>query len=309
MARTKARKAGARKAAVRTSVRRPAVRARRGAPAQRDSGLPIVPILVVAAILAVGYLAMHHTPAVSAPAAKSAESKPATKTADAKSAPKPPATPPAAPQPAKVAAPVPAPAPKPLAATPVPAQPAPKPVAVPPAPVPKPVAVAPAPKPVAPAPAPKPPAPAPVAAPVPAPAPAPVPAPAAAPAPKPVAAVQPAGLPAGSISLADAKALFDTGKAVFVDARLSNGYVFGHVPGSVNLPSSSFEAAFALKGAALSHDLKLVVYCADAHGPEAEAAYLDLTRRGFANAVKMPEGWNGWSAAGYPKERGFGTAH
>jgi thiosulfate/3-mercaptopyruvate sulfurtransferase len=40
------------------------------------------------------------------------------------------------------------------------------------------------------------------------------------------------------ISIADAKAMFDAGTAVFVDARSSGSYAAGHIPGSININHS-----------------------------------------------------------------------
>jgi rhodanese-related sulfurtransferase len=90
-----------------------------------------------------------------------------------------------------------------------------------------------------------------------------------------------------------------------VDVRLTNGYVFGHVPGSVNLPAAQFDQAFATRGASLSHDKKLVVYCADAACGDADQVKAELLKRGFSNVTTMTGGWSAWTAAGLPVQRGF----
>jgi len=200
----------------------------------------------------------------------------------------------------QAAAPVATPA---SAATPAPAT---KP-AVTPAPAPKPAAK---PKPVAAAkPAPTPaatPVVTPAAAPTAAPAPAPIATPAPAPAPAPVAAPDPAPVAASAISAQDARAALDGQQAAFVDARLANGFVFGHVPGAVNLPAAQFDQAFAARGSALPHDKKLIVYCADAGCPDGAQVIAELGKHGFGNAVLLTGGWAAWTAAGNPVQRGFG---
>jgi rhodanese-related sulfurtransferase len=40
------------------------------------------------------------------------------------------------------------------------------------------------------------------------------------------------------VTLEDAKAAYDDGKAVFVDVRDSSSYVAGHIPGAVQMPIS-----------------------------------------------------------------------
>ena len=59
------------------------------------------------------------------------------------------------------------------------------------------------------------------------------------------------------ISLADAKADFDAGKAVFVDARGADSYKSNHVKGAINVPLADFEAHYK----AIPTDKKIIVYC------------------------------------------------
>ena len=136
--------------------------------------------------------------------------------------------------------------------------------------------------------------------------PAPAPVPVAAPPPAPKPAPVPTGSAAGAISVEDALVALNAAQGVFVDARLPNGFVFGHVPGSVNIPAAQFDAAFAAHGASLPHDKKIIVYCADANCPESVQVIEALAKKGFTDILRLNNGWAAWAGAGYPVQRGFG---
>jgi hypothetical protein len=103
-------------------------------------------------------------------------------------------------------------------------------------------------------------APAAPAAPVTAPASAPAEPPpaAAAPAP-PVAATKPAESPDGTprITIAEAVALRDAGKAVIVDVRDAGSYANGHVAGALSIPLAEIESRLA----ELPRDKRIITYC------------------------------------------------
>jgi hypothetical protein len=59
------------------------------------------------------------------------------------------------------------------------------------------------------------------------------------------------------ISLADAKAAFDAGKALFVDSRADSAYKAEHIKGAINIPAGTLDA----KLKELPKDKKIIVYC------------------------------------------------
>lgn len=59
------------------------------------------------------------------------------------------------------------------------------------------------------------------------------------------------------ISLADAKAAFDAGKAVIVDSRPENSFKDEHIAGAFNIPLGSTPDKFD----ALPKGKKIIVYC------------------------------------------------
>ena len=75
---------------------------------------------------------------------------------------------------------------------------------------------------------------------------------------EPTASVQSAGQEeAPRISLADAKADFDAGKAIFVDSRPEEAYKAEHITGAINVPLSDVETKYKN----IPTDKKIIVYC------------------------------------------------
>ena len=59
------------------------------------------------------------------------------------------------------------------------------------------------------------------------------------------------------ISLADAKAAFDAGTAIYVDSRAESAYKQEHIKGAINIPGGTLDS----KIKQLSKDKKIIVYC------------------------------------------------
>jgi hypothetical protein len=59
------------------------------------------------------------------------------------------------------------------------------------------------------------------------------------------------------MDLADAKARYDAGQALFVDVRDADSYAVAHIPESLSLPLGELEAAIP----PLSRDAWIVTYC------------------------------------------------
>jgi Rhodanese-like domain len=59
------------------------------------------------------------------------------------------------------------------------------------------------------------------------------------------------------ISLADAKADFDAGKAVFVDSRPEENYTSEHIKGAINVPLADAETKYKN----IPTDKKIIIYC------------------------------------------------
>ena len=84
---------------------------------------------------------------------------------------------------------------------------------------------------------------------------------------------------------------------VVIDARSTEAFASGHVPGAVNIPHADIDATTA--AAAIPAGAIAVTYCA---GPQCNAstlAALRLARLGYP-VKEMLGGWDYWCRDGYP---------
>lgn len=102
-----------------------------------------------------------------------------------------------------------------------------------------------------------------------------------------------------SITLEQAKLLWDRGESVFIDSRPPYEYAEGHISGAINIPYDEIDY-YRSEIAALSKDAILVIYC-DAAGCDLSVFLGDeLAKRGFQRVHVMLGGWLSWLEAGYP---------
>lgn len=106
------------------------------------------------------------------------------------------------------------------------------------------------------------------------------------------------------MSVADLKALFDSGTTVVVvDNRPKSDFDRQRIKGSVSLPWGMDVAPEAKK--LFSPDKFIVTYCACGPG-ESDSADVasQLLNAGFTKVKTLKDGWEAWEAAGYPIEKG-----
>lgn len=99
-----------------------------------------------------------------------------------------------------------------------------------------------------------------------------------------------------------AKQIYDSGKAVFVDARGQDAYEAGHIKGAVSLPL----------GEALTHierftrefppDTYIVTYCSGRECTDSHRLAQILIDYGYRDVSIFIDGYPGWTAKGYPSE-------
>ena len=112
----------------------------------------------------------------------------------------------------------------------------------------------------------------------------------------------------GTVSLDDAKALFRSGKALFLDARSPALFREGHIPGARSLPWESFDQWVFQVTADIPRDGLIITYCDGANcllSAELTAALLDM---GFRKVRTLVSGWDAWVEARLPVEAGLGPA-
>jgi rhodanese-related sulfurtransferase len=96
--------------------------------------------------------------------------------------------------------------------------------------------------------------------------------------------------------------IFNSGTALFVDARRRESYEEGHIPGAVSFPVGEFDMHIEAFMNRHSPEQAIVTYCSgrtceDSH----ELAQLFLAS-GFMNVKEFSDGFPGWVAEGYPIE-------
>jgi rhodanese-related sulfurtransferase len=122
-----------------------------------------------------------------------------------------------------------------------------------------------------------------------------------------LADVAAAGAVPAVVSLERARTLFETGKAVFLDARPLRDYQTGHIHGAINLPWQEIDAYFDTVMPRLPVDKPIIVYC------DGEACTLSrdlaqfLAEAGFSDSRVLVNGWSLWNQAGLPTAAGRDT--
>lgn len=107
-----------------------------------------------------------------------------------------------------------------------------------------------------------------------------------------------------AISIEDAQALFDSGKAVFLDARPQGAFLDGHIQGAKSLPWNEFDIHMEDVIATLPEATPIITYC------DGESCHLSkelakaLIEMGFANVRVLINGWGLWQSHGLPVSRG-----
>ena len=106
-------------------------------------------------------------------------------------------------------------------------------------------------------------------------------------------------------SLADAKAAYDSGSALFLDARMPRAYAAGHIPGAVNLTPHELNQKGRKKLEGVRRDAHIITYCGGARcQASVRLAHLLANGFGFTRVHAFFDGWGAWAGAGYPVAKG-----
>jgi len=113
-------------------------------------------------------------------------------------------------------------------------------------------------------------------------------------------------LPPGltSLTLVQAKAAFDKKGTPFLDARGSERFAAGHIPGAHDLPAAEFEKRFLDLAETLEGAPSVIVYCESADCGEAVELSDRLKEAYQGTILVFVDGWKGWTTAGYPVTKG-----
>lgn len=105
------------------------------------------------------------------------------------------------------------------------------------------------------------------------------------------------------ISIEDARALFLTNGAVFIDARPEQEYRSGHIKGALNLPPDSFGKSLPDIMGQIPPDSLIITYCDGENCALSRETALQLSAKGYSHVQVLFNGWSVWQAAGLPTEK------
>ncbi|MGC9967666.1 MAG: rhodanese-like domain-containing protein [Syntrophobacteraceae bacterium] len=104
------------------------------------------------------------------------------------------------------------------------------------------------------------------------------------------------------ISIEEARALFLTNGAVFVDARPPEVYRHGHIRGALNLPLDSLDEFLPDFMAQIPPDSLIITYCDGQICHLSKEVALQLSAKGYSHVQVLVNGWSVWKDAGLPTE-------
>lgn len=111
----------------------------------------------------------------------------------------------------------------------------------------------------------------------------------------------------GEISLAEAALLFESGKAVFVDARESGEYALGHIEGALSLDPILFGQEFPALREHLEGATTIVTYCDGEFCELSHELAQQLLGMGLQDVRVLRNGWTLWREQGLPTATGSQT--
>jgi len=110
--------------------------------------------------------------------------------------------------------------------------------------------------------------------------------------------------PSEMVGLEEAELLWNTGGALFLDARATADYAAGHIPLAQNLPADDFTAHYPAVAALFAPDRELVVYCDGVDCDLSHRVREELRRLNIPRVRVLVNGWTVWREAGLPVSTG-----
>lgn len=106
-----------------------------------------------------------------------------------------------------------------------------------------------------------------------------------------------------SITIEDARSYFDSGQALFADARSQKVYRMGHIKGAMSLDPSDFDAWSGKFFSQFAPETLIITYCDGARCPLSMELAEKLVEMGYENVFVLKDGWHQWTTAHLPTEQ------
>ncbi len=90
----------------------------------------------------------------------------------------------------------------------------------------------------------------------------------------------------------------DAGKAVFIDARIKEEYVEGHIKGAISVPYEDREELIAHLRDTIPQDKRIIAYCDGADCAQSNMLSGYLIKQGWRDTWVFKEGFPAWRDAG-----------
>lgn len=100
------------------------------------------------------------------------------------------------------------------------------------------------------------------------------------------------------VTLEEAKALWNSGSAFFLDARAPADYRAGHIAGALSLPIDEFDNSYLQIQPMLTPDATIVAYCDGMDCDLSHRLVERLRELGYHNVRLLVNGWTTWHTAG-----------
>ena len=106
------------------------------------------------------------------------------------------------------------------------------------------------------------------------------------------------------IDFIESKRLYESGKAVFLDARIPGEYEKGHIAGAKSWPQDRFLEYLEVHEGQIPHDAHIVVYCEGDPCVQSQRLLEDLSFSGYLTIDLYYGGLEEWVTQGQPIETG-----
>ena len=97
-----------------------------------------------------------------------------------------------------------------------------------------------------------------------------------------------------AINIAEARRIFEEGRAIFIDARSPADYGGGHIPGAINIYAETFKDEEPEEIKDIPYETMLIIYCDGDECALSRRLADALKTFGYENIKILYAGWKGW---------------